>query len=167
MDGGKRAGVAGIEGIEQRARLDSANFAKDDSVGSPAESRLQKVIEGDTGFERIRLAFDRKDVRLLDAQLGRILNNHDALVVGDGIGEDAQKRGLAGSRSAADEQCLATADLFCKKLCKWPRQRAASNQVIDGVMAAGKFSDRKRGSRPHNRRNDCCEATSIWKLSIE
>ena len=66
MDGGKRAGVAGIEGIEQRAGLDSANFTKDDSVGSPAESRLQEVIEGDAGFERIRLAFNGEDVRLLD-----------------------------------------------------------------------------------------------------
>jgi hypothetical protein len=121
VDGGERAGVARIKGIEQRARLDSAYLTEDDSIRPPAESRLQKVIEGDAGFECIRLAFDREDVRLLDVQFCRILNNHDALIVGDGIGEDAQQRRLAGPCSTADEQRIATVDLFCKKLCKRPR----------------------------------------------
>ena len=41
MDGGERTGVAGVEGIEQRARLDSAHLAQDDAVGPPAERGLQ------------------------------------------------------------------------------------------------------------------------------
>ena len=40
MDRRERSGVAGVEGIEQRSRLDSAYFAKDDAVRSPAESGL-------------------------------------------------------------------------------------------------------------------------------
>src|SRR5580692_5963622 len=35
MDGGERTSVTGIEGIEQRPRLDSAYFAKDDPIRSP------------------------------------------------------------------------------------------------------------------------------------
>src|SRR5208282_6474424 len=49
MDRRERSGVAGVEGIEQRAGLDSAHFAQDDPVRSPAESGLEKVVESDVG----------------------------------------------------------------------------------------------------------------------
>ena len=41
MNRRERTGVAGVEGIEQRARLDSANLAQDDPVGPQAEGALQ------------------------------------------------------------------------------------------------------------------------------
>ena len=37
----ERSGVASVEGIEQRSRLDSAHFAENDPVGSEAKSVLQ------------------------------------------------------------------------------------------------------------------------------
>jgi hypothetical protein len=69
MNGGQRTGMARVEGIEKRSSLDSAHFAQDDPVRSPPESGLQKVIERDVDFERIALAFDRQDVRLLDMNI--------------------------------------------------------------------------------------------------
>src|SRR5208282_4982261 len=45
VDHRERSGMAGVERIEQRARPDSAHFAKDDPVRSPAESGLEKVVE--------------------------------------------------------------------------------------------------------------------------
>ena len=62
MDRRERTGMAGVEGIEQRSRLDSAHFAQDDPVRSPAESGFQ-VIERDVGLERVRLAFGRHNIR--------------------------------------------------------------------------------------------------------
>ena len=91
MDRGKRTGMAGVEGIEQRARLDSAHFAEDDPVRSPAESGLQKIVERDVGLERIRLAFDGQNVRLLDMKLRRILDHDDALVLRNRIRQDSEK----------------------------------------------------------------------------
>ena len=40
MDRGQRSGVAGIEGIEHRSPFDSTDFAEDDPVRTPAQSRL-------------------------------------------------------------------------------------------------------------------------------
>ena len=54
-----------------------------------------------------------------------------------------------------------------KKLSKRPRQRAASDKVIDGVMAAGKLPDRKCGRRPHDRRNDRRQAASVRELRVQ
>ncbi len=62
--------MARVEGIEQRACLDSTHFAENNPVRSPAESGLQKVVERDVGLERVGLAFDRQNVRLLDVKLG-------------------------------------------------------------------------------------------------
>ena len=45
-------------------------------------------------------------------------------------------------------------------------QRAASDQVIDGITPAGELPDGERRSRPHNRRNHCGEAATIWELRV-
>ena len=83
MDGRERSGVAGVEGIEQRARLDSAHLAQDDPVGTPAQRGLQQIVESDAGLEGIGLALDGQHVRLLQMQLRSILDDDDALVVGN------------------------------------------------------------------------------------
>ena len=82
--------MAGVEGIEQRSRLDSAHFAKDDPVRSPAESGLQKVVKSDVGLERIGLAFDGENVRLLDLQFRSIFDDDDALMIGNEVGQYPQ-----------------------------------------------------------------------------
>jgi len=51
--------MAGVEGIEQGARLDSAHFAENDPVRSPAKGGFPKIIERDAGLERVGLAFGR------------------------------------------------------------------------------------------------------------
>ena len=81
VDRCQRSGVARIEGIEQRSCFGSADFAEDDPVRTPAQRRLQKIVEGDAGLEGIGLAFGSQNVRLLDAQLSRILDDYDPLLV--------------------------------------------------------------------------------------
>jgi hypothetical protein len=88
VDRSQRTGVAGVEGIEQRSRLDSAHFAQDDPVRSPAESGLQKIVERDVGLERIGLAFDGQNVRLLDVKLRSIFDDDDALMLGNKVGQN-------------------------------------------------------------------------------
>ena len=81
VDCRQRSGVTRIEGIEQRPGFGSAHFAENDSVRTPAQSRLQKIVEGDAGLEGIGLAFNSQNVRLLDAKLSRILDYNDPLFV--------------------------------------------------------------------------------------
>ena len=73
--------MAGVEGIEQRSRLDSPHFAQDYAVRSPAESGLQEIIERDVGFERVGLAFGRHNIRLLDVKFGGIFDDHNAIMI--------------------------------------------------------------------------------------
>src|ERR1700689_4717092 len=88
--------MAGVEGIEQGARLDSAHFAENDPVRSPQKGGFQKIIERDAGLERVGLAFGRHNVRLLDVKLGGIFDDHDAIVIRNEVSQYPQKRGLPG-----------------------------------------------------------------------
>ncbi len=72
-----------VERVEQRPRLHAAHFAEDDSVRSPTESRLQKIVERDIGLESICLTFDGQHIRLPNSKLRRILDDDDALMLGD------------------------------------------------------------------------------------
>src|ERR1700719_4685413 len=101
--------MACVERIEQRSSLDSADFAQDDPVRSPAKSGLQKVVERDVGFESICLAFDSQNVRLLDVKLGRIFNDDNAILFGNKISKDPKQRGFSGSGSPTDKQGLSAA----------------------------------------------------------
>src|ERR1035437_9416486 len=112
MDRRERSGVAGVEGIEQGARLDSTHFAENDAIRPPAESGLEKVVESDVGFERIGLAFAGQYVRLLDLQFRSIFDNDEAFLFWNEVSQYPQKRRFAGAGSTADKQCFAAADLF-------------------------------------------------------
>src|SRR5487761_1175472 len=153
--------------LAKRWRAFSAHFAQNDPVRSPAESRLQEIVERDICLERIGLAFDRKNVWFLDVQLGSIFDDDDALLFRDRICQYSQERGLSRACSATDEQRFPTANLFLQKVGDRSRERAASDQVIDRVMAAGEFPYGERGSRAHDRRNDRRQAASVRKLRVQ
>src|SRR5450759_3216164 len=103
----QRSRMARIERIQQRPRFNSAHLAQADSIRTPAQSRLQKIVKRDARLELIRLAFDREQVRLLNPKLGRILNHNDAFIFWNRLRKNIQKGGLSGARSATDEQRLA------------------------------------------------------------
>src|ERR1700722_11632098 len=57
VDRGQRTVMTRVERIEQSPRLFTAHFPEDDSVRSPTESRLQKIVERDGGLEGVCLTF--------------------------------------------------------------------------------------------------------------
>jgi hypothetical protein len=77
---------------------------------SPAECRLQKVVERDVGLERVGLAFDRQNLRLLDVKLGGIFADYDAILFRNEVSQNPQECGLAGTSSTTDEQRLSACE---------------------------------------------------------
>ena len=100
-------------------------------------------------------------------KFGGIFDDDDALLLGDRVRQNAENSGLSGRGSAADEHGLSVANLLGQKLCERLRQRAASNKVIDRVMAAGKLPNHERGRRPHDRRNDRRQAAPVRELRVQ
>ena len=77
--------MAGVHGLEHVERLGAADLADDDAVGAHAERVLDQVALVDLALAlQVGGAGLQADhVRLLELQLGRVLDGHDALAVLD------------------------------------------------------------------------------------
>src|SRR5260370_15635459 len=79
VDCGHRPCVAGVEGIEQVARLRSTYLAKNDAVWSPAQRTLEQGGEVHNARMSVRLALCGEQVWLCDLEVGRVLDDDEPL----------------------------------------------------------------------------------------
>ena len=105
VDRAHRAVVAGVHRLQHVDRFLAADLAEDDAVGPHAQRVLDEVAHGD-----LALALDvggagleAHHVRLLQLQLGRVLDRHRALAVVDHPAHGVEQRGLARAGAAGDE----------------------------------------------------------------
>ena len=68
---------------------------------------------------------------LAELELGRVLDRHDPLVVGDERREDVEHRRLAGAGAAGDEDVEAGLHAGLEELEHLRRGRAEADQVLD------------------------------------
>ena len=73
--------MAGVHGLQHVEALGAAHLADDDAVGTHAEAVLHEVALRDlaAAFDVRRARLEADDVRLLELQLGRVLDRDDAL----------------------------------------------------------------------------------------
>ena len=103
--GRHRAVVAGVHGLQHVERLAAAALADDDAVGPHAQGVAHQLADGDRAlaFDVRRPRLERDHVLLAQLQLGRVLDGHDALVVGMNDDSTLSMRRLAGAGAARDE----------------------------------------------------------------
>src|SRR5437667_2490919 len=104
VDGGERAVVAGVHRLQHVERLATACLADDDAVGPHAERVAHQVALRDLALavQVGRTRLERDHVGLLELELGRVLDRHHALVVGDEAGQAVEEGRLPGARPARD-----------------------------------------------------------------
>ena len=83
VDGGQRAVVAGVHGLEHVEGLAAAALADDDAVRPHAQRVAHQVADRDCALalDVGRPGLELHHVVLLELQLGRVLDGDDALVV--------------------------------------------------------------------------------------
>ena len=81
-----------VHGLEHVQGLAGAHLADDDAVGPHAQAVAHQVALGDLALllDVGRPGLQAHDVRLLELQLGRVLDGDDALMGRDEAGEDVQ-----------------------------------------------------------------------------
>ena len=104
MERRQGAGMAGIDGLEERRRLGATDFAKEQPVGPQSQAQLQQVLN-----RHLREALpalggkQRQPVRLRRLELARVFDRDHALGVRDLFEQRIQKSRLARRRSAGDD----------------------------------------------------------------
>ena len=105
MQGGQRALVTGVHGLEHVERLRPPDLADDDAVGPHPQGVAEEVpdldLAGPLGVGGP--GFERHDVRLVEPELGGILDGDDPVVERDESGDHVEDRGLAGAGPPGDE----------------------------------------------------------------
>jgi len=99
MDGGQRAVVAGVHGLQHVQRFLAADLAHDDPVRPHTEAVDQQLALPNSAisFEVGRARFQTDDVRLLQLQFGSVFDGHDALLAVDEGRKRIEQRGLTGA----------------------------------------------------------------------
>ena len=105
VHGRQRAVVARVHRLQHVERLGAAHLADDDAVRPHAQAVAHEVALGDLAFafDVRRPRFEAHDVRLLQLQLGRVLDRDDALVLRDEARQHVEQRRLAGAGAARDQ----------------------------------------------------------------
>ena len=102
-----------VQRLQEIKRLASPNLSYDDAIGPVTESGLEEIPNGDSRRRVLCPAgLETDQVALANVDLGRILDDHDALLIRDEVTEDVEQGGFAGARTARDEDVLVLADLL-------------------------------------------------------
>src|SRR5262249_50951073 len=110
VDGGERAVVASVHGLQHVEGFLTADFADDDAVGTHTQAVDEQLAlaHGPVTFEVRGTGFEARHVRLLQLQFGGVFDGDDALFSGDKHGERVEQRGLTGTGTAHDDDVEAS-----------------------------------------------------------
>ena len=114
-----------------------------------------------------RARLERDDVALLELELGRVLDRHDALVAGHEARERVEQRRLARAGSARDEDVDLAADAGREERAGGGRERAERREVGQRVRVARELPDRQRRAAQRERRDDRVDAAAVGEARVD
>ena len=110
--------MAGVHRLKHVQGLGATDLADHDPVGPHAQRVPDQVADRDLSLalDVRRPGLQADAVRLLELELGRVLDRQDPLVVRDERGDHVERRGLPGARPARDQDVDAAADARLQEL---------------------------------------------------
>ena len=129
MDGRQAPAVPGVERLQYVLRLLAADLPDDDVIRPVPQRVLDHVASGELVAAQVA-GLQADAVALRDAQLDRVLDDEDAVLVGKELDERVEQRRLAASGPAGDEHVAAPAQRLGHHVQHRLRQRAHAHQVL-------------------------------------
>ena len=137
------AEMAGVERLQQVERLGAAHLADEDAIGSVSKRRAQQVGDGDRRQRRFlserhlrATRLEPQQVRLVEMNLGRLLDDDDAVAVRNVRRQRIEQRRLAGAGPARDQDVLLRRDGVGQLRRERRRQRARRRPGRRGCSGA-------------------------------
>jgi hypothetical protein len=156
VHGGHGALVAGVHGLEHVEGLGGTTLTHDDAVGPHPQRVLDQIPDGDLapalGVCGPGLQVDH--VRLLQLELGGVLDGDDPLPVGDEAGQHVEVGRLAGAGAAGDQDVERPlhAGVHHRDQVQGPGPEV--DEVLGGVGVLGELPDGEHGAVDGQRRDD-------------
>ena len=142
VNGGHRAFMAGVHGLDHVERLGAAALADDDPVGPHSQRVLDQVgrRHGPAALDIAGTRLQAHDVVLLQLQLGRVFDRDDAMIGMDEARERVQERRLARAGPARDDDVQPRLHGPFHEREHLGGERLVAEQVVLGERAANRTS---------------------------
>ena len=163
MQGAHRSGVAGIHGLEHLVGLAAAHLADDDPVRAHSKRVDQQVPHAHLAgaFRAHGPRFEAHHVRLLELQLGRILDGHQTLAMRYLPRHRVHERGLSGAGAAADQDVEPRLHRDTEQLRHCRRHHPALSHIVETRAPHDEAPDRDGGAIERERRNNYVDAGPV------
>lgn len=160
--------MTGGHRLEHVERLAAADLADDDAVGAHAQGVADQVADGDLSLALHvgRAGFEPDDVRLLELELGGVLDRDDALALRDQAGEGVEEGGLAGAGGAGDDHVQLGRDQTRQQEDHLLVQGADADHLVESE-GAGEAADREGGAGQGERRDDHVDALAAGQTGVD
>ena len=170
VDGGQRAIVAGVHRLQHVQRLGAAHLADDDAVGAHAQGVAHQLANSDLAlaFHVGRPGFlaQRVGMDLVELQFGRVFDGDRPLSAGDKATHHIQRRRLARTGAARDEDVQPGDDAGPQKVGHLFGQRTKADQVFHVQRDFAEAAD--GDGRPVERQggDDGVDAAAVWQAGV-
>src|SRR5208282_5457489 len=169
VDGGERALVAGVHGLQHVECFFTAHLADHDAVGTHTQAVDDELAHADRAlaFDVGRASFETDDVFLLELQFGCVFDGDDALGIRNVSGEDVENGGFAGAGASGNDHIEAALDHGREQFQHGFGQGFVVEHVARGDGIAAKAANRETGAIERQRRNDGVDARAILQAGID
>ena len=169
VERGERAVVAGVHGLEHVQHLVAADLADDDAVGAHTQGVAHQVARRDLAlaFDVRRARLQAHDVRLLELELGRVLDGDDALVGRDEARQDVEQRRLARAGAARDQDVEPRLHDALEDLRHGLGDGPLRDAVLHGQRLHGEAADRQERAVERQRRDDGVDARAVRQAGVD
>ena len=163
-----RAVVAGVHRLQHVERLGAAHLAADDPVRPHAQRVLDQVAHRDLAgaLEVGRAGLEADHVRLLQLQLGRVLDRDHALGRVDQMRHRVQHRRLARAGAARDHDVEAAGGGDLEHLAQVLGHVALPDHDVERDRLLGELADRDRAAVDRERRRDDVDARAVGQPGV-
>ncbi len=160
---GQRPLVSGVHGLEHVEGLGSPDLADDDAVRAQTQSVAHQIADGHSAHPVGvgRAGFETYDVRVLESELGHVLDRDQAFVRWDLGGQGVEERGLACPRPSDHHDVASRPNR--------PTQQPVDSGMSEGAQRLavhGEAADGHHRSVDGERRNDGVDSAAVGESGI-
>ena len=169
VDGRHASVVAGVHGLQHVEGLGAAHLTDQDPVGAHSEAVAQKLPDGELALalDVGRPVLQRDHVRVVDLQLGRVLDRDHTLVVRDEARDHVEGRRLARPGAARDQDVHAAEHGGLEELRHGGAEASLAGEVLHAEHGVLELADGQRCAVYRGGADDRVDAAAVWQPGVD
>src|ERR1700733_3248847 len=135
--------MTSVQGLQEIECLAAPDLTQDNAIGPVPKCGAQKITDSDGGqADLLPSRLESHQIRPCHLDLGGVLKEYHAVLIGNECRERGQQRSLSAARSTADEDIPTPDHGIAKTIEKRLRDGTRAHQFLGGKEPGVKLADR-------------------------